>query len=138
MVRTSPHVLIHSGGPDVCTYVWCAEVLLYISHCKFSYFYFYFYFTFHFFRWISQIDLWCWKNLLNYESPELGLVIWRKKKCLIFFFFCQKNKCFTSSILYGTRARGNVFKIEFRVFSREFESIETSPGFVQLQEENWN
>ena len=57
---------------------------------------------------------------------------------LFLFAFCQKNECFTSLTLYGARVRGNVFKIEFRVFSREFESIETSPGFTQLLEENWN
>ena len=33
---------------------------------------------------------------------------------------------------YGARVRGNVFKMEFRVLFREFESIETSPGFAQL------
>ena len=32
----------------------------------------------------------------------------------------------------------SVFKMKFRVLSREFEPIETSPGFVQLLEENWN
>ena len=38
---------------------------------------------------------------------------------------------------HGARVRGSVFKMEFRVFSREFASIETSPGFAQLLEENW-
>ena len=33
--------------------------------------------------------------------------------------------------------RGSVFKTNFTVFSREFESIETFPGFVQLLGENW-
>jgi hypothetical protein len=28
--------------------------------------------------------------------------------------------------------RGSVFRIVFRTFFREFESIETSPGFAQL------
>ena len=28
--------------------------------------------------------------------------------------------------------RGSVFKMKFRVLSREFESIETSPGYAQL------
>ena len=32
--------------------------------------------------------------------------------------------------------RGSVNKIEFRVLSREFESIETSPGFARFLEEN--
>ena len=31
---------------------------------------------------------------------------------------------------------GSVFKKEFRVLSREFESIDTSPGFAQLLREN--
>ena len=32
--------------------------------------------------------------------------------------------------------RGNVFQIEFRVLSGEFESIETSPRFARFLEEN--
>ena len=39
---------------------------------------------------------------------------------------------------YGARVRGNVFKIEFRGLSREFETIETSPVFAQLLGENYN
>ena len=38
---------------------------------------------------------------------------------------------------YGAIVRGSVFKMEFRVLSREFESIETSPGFAQLLGEKW-
>ena len=38
---------------------------------------------------------------------------------------------------YGARVRGSVFKMKFWVLSREFESIETSPGFAQLLGENW-
>ena len=34
--------------------------------------------------------------------------------------------------------RGNVFKMEFRALSRDFESIETSPGFAQHLGENWH
>ena len=37
---------------------------------------------------------------------------------------------------YGARVRGSVSKMEFRELSREFESIETSPGFAQLLGEN--
>jgi hypothetical protein len=33
--------------------------------------------------------------------------------------------------------RVSVFKMDFRVLSRKFESIETSPGFAQLLGENW-
>ena len=39
---------------------------------------------------------------------------------------------------YGARVRGSVFKMKFRVLSREFESMETYPGFAQLLEENLN
>ena len=38
---------------------------------------------------------------------------------------------------YGARVRGSVFKMEFKAFFREFESIETSPGFAQFLGENW-
>ena len=38
----------------------------------------------------------------------------------------------------GATVRGSVFKMEFRALSREFESMETSPGFAQLLGENWN
>ena len=37
---------------------------------------------------------------------------------------------------YGAIVRESVFKMEFRVLYREFESIETSPGFAQLLGEN--
>ena len=39
--------------------------------------------------------------------------------------------------IHGARVRGSVFKMEFRVLAREFESIETSPGFARLLDENW-
>ena len=37
----------------------------------------------------------------------------------------------------GATVRGSVFEMDFRALSREFESIETYPGFVQLLGENW-
>ena len=37
---------------------------------------------------------------------------------------------------YGAIVRGNVSKMKFRVLSREFEYIETSPGFAQLLGKN--
>ena len=40
--------------------------------------------------------------------------------------------------LYGAILRGSVFNMKFRVLSREFESIEISPGFAQLLGESWN
>ena len=39
---------------------------------------------------------------------------------------------------YSARVRGSVFNMKFRVLARKFESFETSPGFAQLLEENWN
>ena len=38
---------------------------------------------------------------------------------------------------YGARVRGSVLKMKFGVLSREFESIETSPGFAQFLGKNW-
>ena len=38
--------------------------------------------------------------------------------------------------IYGARVRGSVFRIVFRLLIREFESVETSPGFAQLLGEN--
>ena len=38
---------------------------------------------------------------------------------------------------YGARVHGSVFNMELRVLSREFESIETCPGFAQFLAENW-
>jgi hypothetical protein len=38
--------------------------------------------------------------------------------------------------IYGARVRGSVFRIVFRILVREFESVETSAGFVQLLGEN--
>ena len=38
---------------------------------------------------------------------------------------------------FGARVCGSVFKIEFRFLVRDFEYVETSPGFAQLLEENW-
>ena len=55
-----------------------------------------------------------------------------------FFFLLKKTKFLRILIAsYGARVRGSVFRMEFRVLSREFESIETSPGFAQLLAENW-
>ena len=36
------------------------------------------------------------------------------------------------SSTYCARVRGSVFEIEFRVSAREFEFIETFPGFAQF------
>ena len=33
--------------------------------------------------------------------------------------------------------RGSVFRFEFRILAREFQSIDIFPGFAQLQAENW-
>ena len=77
-------------------------------------------------------------KLRNFRTEPCDLT--KNKFCLIFFFFkffCQKNKCFTSSILYGTRVCGNVFKIDFRFLVREFEYVETFSGFALFLRENW-
>ena len=52
-----------------------------------------------------------------------------KKK--VFFF-----RLFFLIALYGAIVRGGIFRMKFRVLSREFEFIETSPGFAQLLGEN--
>ena len=38
---------------------------------------------------------------------------------------------------YGARVRGSVFRTVFRVLAKEFEFVETSPGFASLLQENW-
>ena len=38
---------------------------------------------------------------------------------------------------HGAIVRGSLFEMKFRVLSRDFESIETSPGFAQLLGKNW-
>ena len=56
-----------------------------------------------------------------------------------FFFNLTKveKKLIRILIAYGARVRGSVFKMEFKALFREFESIETSPGFAQFLGENW-
>jgi hypothetical protein len=56
----------------------------------------------------------------------------------LIFFSNFKKKVFLKLLIasYGARVRGSVSKMEFRELSREFESIETSPGFAQLLGEN--
>jgi hypothetical protein len=62
----------------------------------------------------------------------------------IFFDFSKRNvkemtkKIFIKAITasYGARVPGSVFKIKFKAYAGEFESIETLPGFVQLLGEN--
>ena len=60
------------------------------------------------------------------------------KKIIFFSTFFQLFFLRILIAFYGARVRGSVLKMEFRVLSREFESIETSPGFAQLLGENWN
>ena len=40
--------------------------------------------------------------------------------------------------IYGDNLRGSVFRIVFRTFLREFESVETSPGFAQFLGEKFD
>ena len=62
-----------------------------------------------------------------------------KKKFQLFFQLFFSTFYFLRILIasYGARVRGSVFKMDFRVLSREFESIETSAGFAQLLGENW-
>ena len=74
-----------------------------------------------------------WKNWKISPSPSeknLPLTIF-----YIFAYFYFEKKILIA--IHGTIVRGNVFKMEFRVLEREFESFETSPGFTQLLGENW-
>ena len=72
----------------------------------------------------------------------------KSQHSLLYFCHLTKNQRFFQLFVqisflrmliasYGVRVRGSVFKMEFRVLSGEFESIETSPGFAQLLGENW-
>ena len=53
---------------------------------------------------------------------------------LFFFFYFFLIKILIAA--YGAIVRGSVFKMAFIVLAREFEFIETSPGFAQLLGEN--
>ena len=52
--------------------------------------------------------------------------------------FFLRLSCLFFAIIASNCAtvRESVFKIEFRVVAGEFESIETSPGFARLLDEN--
>ena len=76
------------------------------------------------------------KNSLNGESLEVKRAISRKK--IEEKIYEKKFALFSLISPNGATVRGSVFKMKSRVLSREFESIETSPGFAQLLEENWN
>jgi hypothetical protein len=62
----------------------------------------------------------------------------KTKNCFLNFFSTFFSTFFLRILIasHGARVRGSVFKMKFRAFSREFESIETSPGFAQLLGEN--
>ena len=66
--------------------------------------------------------------MLQFYEKKIEFI--KKKFSFLNFFFLIA--------LYGAIVRGGVFRMKFRVLSREFESIETSPGFAQLLGENWN
>ena len=57
-----------------------------------------------------------------------------KSECSVLNFFAQIDKFIA---IYGARVRGSVIEINFRDLAREFESVETSPGFAWLLEKNW-
>ena len=100
------------------------------------------------FSFIIVFCYFCWQfstihNLLRnfFVKSQCSLLknfhLTEKKSQFLFKFFFS---IFFSSILiasYGARVRGSVIKIHFRAFSREFEYIQTSPGFAQLLGENW-
>ena len=76
------------------------------------------------------------KKLSNDENLEVNVVISRKNKDSDFpKLLISYLK--TLNATYGAKVRGSVFKMKFRVFSREFESIETFLGFAQLLGEKW-
>ena len=75
------------------------------------------------------------KKTLNGESLEVRVAISRKK---YFFKICFVKFMLDFLLIASNCAtvRESVFKIEFRVLAGEFESIETSPGFARLLDEN--
>ena len=68
------------------------------------------------------------KNPLNRESCDFTKKFEKK---------IEKKKKNLSNFCFIFFLRGSVFNMKFRVLSREFESIETSPGFAQFLGENW-
>ena len=75
------------------------------------------------------------KKTLNGESLEVRVAISRKNSFFKIFFV----KFMLDFLLIASncaKVRESVFKIEFRVLAGEFESIETSPGFARLLDEN--
>ena len=66
------------------------------------------------------------------DFPHLTIFYFGKWLWLLYEFLWKR-----SIAIYGAKMRGSVFKIVFRVLAREFESIETYPGFAQLLGENW-
>ena len=60
-----------------------------------------------------------------------------RKNSFFKIFFVKFMLDFLLIVSNGATVRGSVFKMKFRVLSREFESIETSPGFAQFLGENW-
>ena len=75
------------------------------------------------------------KNLSKDNILKVYVAISQKNLSL------TKNLTFTFFFLiapYGATMCGSVFKMKFRVLSREFESIETFTGFAQLLGENYN
>ena len=76
---------------------------------------------------ITCFRIFSWNHNIHFYI----FVIWQ------FFFFFQISFLRMLIASYGARVRGSVFKMKYWALSREFESIETSPGFVQLLGENW-
>ena len=75
------------------------------------------------------------KKLSKDKSLKVNVAISRKKtftKKYIHQKYVSKKVWKQLIASYDARVRGSVFKMDLRVLSREFESIETSPGFAQL------
>ena len=82
---------------------------------------------------IVHLKIFC--EIATYTSRLLSF---DKFLSLIFKLFWKKKILKLLIASYGARLRGSVFKMKCRWLSREFECIETSPGFAQLLGENWN
>jgi hypothetical protein len=105
------------------------------AHCQFSGFSFTFKLC-YFCHWVSTLHNLLPNFFVKSQCSALKNFIWQKN----FFFNLKKvEKKFLRILIasYGARVRGSVFKMEFKALFREFESIETSPGFAQFLGENW-
>ena len=104
------------------------SLVLSSSHCQFSEFSFTFIFCY--FCWDFQHYITCSK--IFFEITMFSSKKFSFHKSFFFNFFIQLFFLKFLIASYGARVLGSVFKMDSRAFSREFEYIETSPGFAQL------